>query len=159
MKVEKVDDEHRRRILVAALDKMKVESDALAAANLVYSVAGLHPMYWGVSKEQLRDFREKVRTAITDGRINGQPDPDKPFYYDPAKFKDPTIGPNMHQVNAGLIKPLTQHGTATEPAFMPGLSYALMHNYATGGRPCKLFFSHVRHLLASSPHRLRACTH
>ena len=63
--------------------------------------------------------------------------------YPDSRFHDPNIGPNMHQVNKGLIQPLTADGTATEPAFMPGLSYSLMHNYATGGLLCEIFFSHA----------------
>ena len=166
--VKKIDDAPRRELLGTALNKMEQSEKELklmsalcamrlasheiiqramwwplrAAAHL-FGVSGLHPIYWGVSKEQLIEFRELVREAMARGDIRGQTDESKPLFYEQAKFDDPKIGPTMHQVNAGLIKPLTMNGTSKDPAFMPGLSYALMRNYATGGLPCELFFSHA----------------
>ena len=136
-------DLDRRRTLLAALEK--AEHGGLGAAKSIFESVGLPPQSWGISKKQLRRFGDDVRAAIREGKIKGQPDPDRPNYYPQAKFDDPRIGPNMHQVNAGFIKPLTMDGTNEQPAFMPGLSYALTHNYERGGLLCKLFISHVRH--------------
>ena len=44
----------------------------------------------------------------------------------------------MHQVTNNLIRPATLHHDQ-----LPGLSYALLHNFATGGLRCDLFFSHA----------------
>jgi len=142
--VNELEDEERKRPLLAALDVLQETSgNGLEAAEKVFGHDGLHPFYWGVSKEQLVEFGQEVRAALNRGEIQGQPDPNKDFYYPQEKFDDPKIGPNMHQVNTWLIKPLTKDGTAKNPAFMPGLSYALMRNYATGGLRCDLYFSHA----------------
>ena len=77
------------------------------------------------------------------GDIKNQPDKSKDYYYDQKIFDNPQVGPNMHQVNEGLIMPLTMDGSSDAPSFMPGLSYALMQNYAAGGLPCDLFISHA----------------
>ncbi|CAE7204636.1 unnamed protein product, partial [Symbiodinium sp. KB8] len=60
-------------------------------------------------------------------------------YYRDEKFCDPVIGPNMHQVNAGFIRPTTEqndpfHGISR-------LSYALHCN--PYGLKCDLFISHA----------------
>ena len=166
--IKDIDDGPRRELLVTALNKMEQSEKELQlmgalsamklagqdsieramwwplrAASHLFGSSGLHPIYWGVSKEQLIEFREQVRAAMARGDIRGQPDESQPHFYDQTKFDDPKVGPNIHQVNAGLIKPLTMNGTSKEPTFMPGLSYALMRNYATGGLPCELFFSHA----------------
>ena len=145
------DDKARRDLCREALDKMeKIDASrhksavaSLQPAETLFGVAGIPPTYWGLSKKQLEEFRKEVHAAINDGSIKNQPDPDKPFYYPQAKFDDPEIGPNMHQTNAGLIKPLTMDGSDEDPTFMPGLSYSLMRNFATGGLPCHAFFSHA----------------
>ena len=87
-------------------------------------------------------FREQVIDAMRRGDIKGQPDPSRPFYYPQEKFLNRKIGPNMHQVNMGLIKPITLAGDESSD-FIPGLSYSLMMNYASGGLPCEVFFSHA----------------
>ena len=144
------DEKARRDLCREALGKIeriekqtiKASDATLSPAEQLFSSSGIPPMYWGINRKQLADFRVEVQQAITEGRIKGQPDPLKPFFYPQDKFDNPSIGPNMHQVNAGLIKPITLHGVDEDPTFMPGLSYALMRNFATGGLPCHVFFSH-----------------
>ena len=141
----------RRDLCREALDKIekvdksryKSEAASFEPAETLFGSSGIPPTYWGLSKKQLEEFRKEVQEAISDGSIKSQPNPDLPFFYPQAKFDDPEIGPNMHQVNAGLIKPLTLDGPDEDPTFMPGLSYALMRNFATGGLPCHAFFSHA----------------
>ena len=143
-KLKKLGDPKINKLLIAALDKVDKDGDrGNDAAKMVFAVNGLHPKLWGISKAQLIEFGTEVRAALNRGEIKGQPDPAKPFYYPQDKFDDPKTGPNMHQVNAGLIKPMTLTGTNKEPAFMSGLSYAVMRNFATGGLPCQLFISHA----------------
>jgi len=48
----------------------------------------------------------------------------------------------MHQVNKDLIKPLTRN-SEDKRLFIPGLSYALQHNFSKGGLLCRLFYSHA----------------
>ena len=69
-------------------------------------------------------YEDRPRLAAhAAGEIVGQPDEAKPFYYDPKKFSDPVVGPNMHQVNEWMIKPMTRE---LQP--LPGVSYALGKN-------------------------------
>lgn len=144
--LERIADEPRRTVLLAALDRHTEVLDEAkareAAASQIFGPNGLHPMFWGVSKEQLLEFREEVVKAIARGEIKGQPIKGQPYFYSQDKFDDPAIGPNMHQVNSGLIKPITLEARGMSVA-MPSLSYALMRNLATGGRRCDLFISHA----------------
>ena len=144
LEVEALNDERRRQQLTSALETMEQSSDALEAANGVFNASGLHPIYWGISKGQLITFREEVKEALKRGDITNPfgSDPDHPFHYAPEKFNDPKIGPNIHMVNSGVIKPITMKGTEKKPALMPGLSYAVQANLATGGLKCELFFSY-----------------
>ncbi|CAB9502856.1 expressed unknown protein [Seminavis robusta] len=95
-------------------------------------------------------------------------------YYSNEKFRDPNIGPNIHQVNAQIIKPLTKgssrqalHPTKSEFAWsklagggaVKKTSWALMKN-PNGSPPVQLFVSHAwdagiyemaNHLLAVWP--------
>jgi hypothetical protein len=169
VQLNNVTEADRREPLQQALRIMDTSLDEHAAANHVFGPKGLHPMYWGVSKEQLIEFGHEVRTALHRGEIKGQPDPSKKFYYPQEKFYDPAIGPNMHQVtgltdplmstrslggltplschlgtqvNMGLIKPLTQNSKLRRLC-MPGLSYALQRNFCKGGLLCRLFNSHA----------------
>ena len=105
---------------------------------MLFSERGLHPMYWGVDKSQLATFGDEVRAAMAQGKIRNQPDRTKDFYYPQERFDDPAIGPNMHQVNNGLIKPLTKQHPE-----LPSLSYAVMRNLKRGGLRCSLFYSHA----------------
>ena len=136
-------EHHRGQLLLTALDTMDQVSNPMKAAKDIFSEKGLHPQWWGINRTQLIAFRGELVEAMARGDIKGQPDKTKPFHYSKDKFDDAEIGPNMHHVNEGLIKPLTLDGTSDKPAFMPGLSYALMRNYATGGLLCELFFSHA----------------
>ena len=143
--LKRLDDKARRECMTTALEIMEQSTDRFAAANFLFGPGGLHPDYWGVSKKDLIVFREEVRVALAKGEITNPfgHDPSHRFHYPQWKFDDPKIGPNMHQVNFGLIKPITLNGTKLEPAALPGWSYALMRNYETGGLPCELFFSHA----------------
>jgi len=131
-----------KKVLIDGLDKMDQPGSKLAAASGIFGKHGLHPMYWGVSKSDLIEFREQVRKAVANHEIENFTPSHLPQYAQ-KKFDDPLVGPNMHQVNAGFIKPFTLDGTRKEPTFLPGLSYGLLRNYATGGLPCELFFSHA----------------
>ena len=136
---ERDKDAERMKMKVLLLETLNMTEQAtgkLDAASHLFSRAGLHPKYWGVSRQQLEEFGDEVKQAIIRGHINGQPDPKKPYYYPSDKFNNPKIGPNMHLVNNGLIKPITLEGSMRHPAFIPGLSYTLMNNYATGGLLC-----------------------
>ena len=99
----------------------------------------LHPYRWGISKEQLKAFGGAVRAGMAGGEITNPHgnDPSHPFHYPQAKFDDPNIGPNMHQVNAGFIKPHT-----LDHPRLPGASYAVLQNLDEG-LPCSLFISHA----------------
>ena len=137
-------DEETRRVIERALaleaaetKPMTAESTGRAGAESLYAADGIKPWKWGVSKGQLALFLAEVRAAHDAGKIQGQPDPSKPFYYPQEKFDSLEVGPNMHQVNASLIKPATR-GAAP----LPGLSWALAKNLKSGGRRCDLFFSH-----------------
>ena len=88
---------------------------------------------WGITKPQLKEFSDRVKVAIRDGRITNAVLPGVPPYAQ-KDFDSPDIGPNMHQVNSGFIKPETERA---------GTSYALMLNGAAGGVRCELFFSHA----------------
>ena len=111
-----------------------------AGAEYLFGSRGLQPQSWGINKRQLAAFRREAKAAVADGRIANPfgTDPSHPFYYPPWLFDDPAIGPNMHQVNAGLIKPATE----SHPQ-LPGLSYAVQANLASGGLLIRLFFSHA----------------
>ena len=80
--VQAADDTTRRDLLVKALKMMDepVESSLcsinlsaelaaaeLAAARSIYASDGLHPKYWGISKAQLKVFRDEVREALRCG--------------------------------------------------------------------------------------------
>ena len=132
-------------------------------ADHIYSANGLPPWMWGVNKRQFESFIDDVRAAHAAGKIVGQPDESEPFYYDPKKFDDPNVGPNMHQVNEWMIKPMTRE---LQP--LPGVSYALGKNLRTGGLRCSLFFSHAwdegvyelaAHALAAWPEEMSADEH
>ena len=62
-------------------------------------------------------------------------------FYPKSKFDSLLIGPNMHHVNAGLIRPYTQ---APDDLYgIRGLSFAVMKNSLTAGLNCDLFISHA----------------
>ena len=130
------------KVLIDALDKMDQPGGKLAAASGVFAKQGLRPMYWGVSKANLIEFREEVRKAVANDEVQNFT-PSHLQQYPQERFDNPRVGPNMHQINASYIMPVTLDGTRKEPSFIPGLSYALLRNYATGGLLCELFFSHA----------------
>ena len=53
------------------------QEGGMAGAEYLCGAEGLHPMYWGVSKAQLEDFREEVLEAMRKGEIQGQSDRSK----------------------------------------------------------------------------------
>ena len=116
------------------------QRNGMAGAEFLFGPSGLPPHRWGVSKEQLREFKQNVVAAKAGGTLSNPhgDDPKHKFYYPQERFDDPTIGPNMYQVTDQLLKPLAE----AHPE-LPGLSYALAHNLEAGGLRCDLFFSHV----------------
>eukprot|EP00811_Abedinium_folium_P026835 NODE_3_length_5113_cov_5.809667.p1 GENE.NODE_3_length_5113_cov_5.809667~~NODE_3_length_5113_cov_5.809667.p1 ORF type:complete len:1644 (-),score=416.18 NODE_3_length_5113_cov_5.809667:89-5020(-) len=132
-----IDDAELRTLFEDAATKQK-QNGGVAGAEWLFNADGLHPQRWGVAKKQLEAFKEEVSKAMSLGDIKNQPDPAKDFYYEPAKFTSQSIGPNVHQVNNGLIKPRTaNHHT------FPGVSWAVGENHKKGGLLCKLFISHA----------------
>ena len=89
-------------------------------ASRLFSQIGLHPYRWGVSKSQLQEFAELVIEAKALGKIVNST-PEGWAKYPQHKFEDSRIGPTIHQVNEGLIKPYTEE----ERDFLPGASWAL----------------------------------
>ena len=151
--INRIPDKDRRRILHEAVratqddrsSGVKHSVDGYAGAEYLFfptaatSMPRLHPQWWGVSKEQLIEFKAEVRRAIQRGDIKPNPDPNDKRYYSMNKFNSESVGPNMHQVTLGLIKPMTRQADS----LLPGLSYALIKNLKTGGLPCELFISHA----------------
>ena len=87
--------------------RLQQEKGGTAGAEYLFGAGGLHPVYWGISKQQLKDFGDEAREAIRKGEIRGNPDRRDKYYYPQERFDDPAIGPNIHQVNQGFIKPFT----------------------------------------------------
>ena len=123
---------------VATARALQEQQGGYSGAESLFSSDGLDPFMWGVSKGQLQQFAEMVAEAVAKGEIQNT-SPDGTPTYPQAKFDDQRIGPNMHQVNAGLIKPYT----ASALDYIPGASWALHKNHLSGGLPCHLFFSHA----------------
>ena len=57
-----------RRALFESARRRQREKGNTAGAEFLFSAQGLHPKYWGVSKKQLEDFREKANQPIVRGR-------------------------------------------------------------------------------------------
>ena len=138
--VKGIPDPERKALFSEAI-KMRSE-DRYAGARHLFLPQGsapprLHPMYWGISKQQLVEFKGLVRQAILDGYL--KPQSEKKFYYPRDKFESESVGPNIYQVNEGLIKPMTEQLGSS----LPGLSYAVLKNLNTGGLKCNLFISHA----------------
>ena len=135
--------DHRLRAVEQA-KRLQLEASAnggaqFAGAEYLFGPDGLHPTWWAVGRAQVKAFRSKVVKALRRKQIINQPDPSKPYYYPQERFDSDTIGPNMYQVNQYLIKELTK----VAHDGLPGLSYAMQCNLATGGLQCELFFSHA----------------
>jgi hypothetical protein len=107
----------------------------------------LPPSFWGISKNQLKEFIASVSSAIKDNmltnptmdelyRVHGHSN----FYYDEAKFRSHKVGPNMHLVNAKFILPVTEKPDPIRG--IPYLSYSVGKN-SQAGLQCDLFFSHA----------------
>eukprot|EP00931_Biecheleriopsis_adriatica_P086378 TRINITY_DN61061_c0_g1_i1.p1 TRINITY_DN61061_c0_g1~~TRINITY_DN61061_c0_g1_i1.p1 ORF type:complete len:436 (+),score=46.59 TRINITY_DN61061_c0_g1_i1:13-1320(+) len=123
----------------------------------------LPPSFWGISKNQLKEFIASVSSAIKDStlvnpsrdELNAAGHPER--YYDDAKFRSCEIGPNMHQVNAQFILPETEKPDPLRN--IPYLSYSVGKN-SQAGLQCDLFYSHAwnegvfefwKHALSSWP--------
>ena len=70
----------RRRALFDEARRLQRVNRGVAGAEHLFGAAGLPPEFWGVSKPQLKKFREEVKEAIRKGTIRGQPDSSLPFY-------------------------------------------------------------------------------
>ena len=126
-----IKDAPTRALFESALGRQAQEGkhDAFAGAKHLYSRDGLAPWQWGVSKDQFSRWVDSVRAAHDAGKITNQPDSTKPFYYPQDLFDSREVGPNMHQVNRDVIKPMS----AAAHAPLPGVSTALGSNLSTGG--------------------------
>ena len=131
---ESASAEWRLHVIGQAKQMQRADSRKYAGAELLFGPDGLSPSFWGVSKEQLREFRRRVTTAMADGTLT-RPHTDDPSH---QHFDDPTIGPKMYQVTDQLLKKLT-----AKHDVMPGASYGVQCNLETGGLRCELFISHV----------------
>ena len=124
-----IKDTPTRALFESALDRQAQEGkqDAFAGAKHLYSRDGLAPWQWGVSKDQFSRWIDSVRAAHYAGKITNQPTND--YYYPQDLFDSREVGPNMHQVNRDVIKPMSAaaHGP------LPGVSTALGLNLSTGG--------------------------
>ena len=112
---------------------------AMAGAELLFGLSGLPPERWGISKSQVEEVVAAVSAAQDAGEIANYTPPGLPPYPQEV-FDDRKRGPNMHQVNAAVVKPHTQSAAT---GMVPFLSWALMHNWDTVGLPCEVFISHA----------------
>ena len=94
---------------------------------------GLHPVYWGVGKSQIKHFMSDVRDLANNGQITNLAPADSPY----ADDKFSSVGPNAYQITDQYIKPVTGR-----IAYLPYVSYALLKNYRIGCR-CDIFASHA----------------
>lgn len=90
--------------------------------------------YWGVNKEQFKEFVDAVRLACATGKLTNTNPNHLPEYAD-ARFQ--MCGPTVHQVNTQFIMPQTD-GRAQ---ILPFASYAVAQN-SDQGCDCDLFISH-----------------
>ena len=111
---------------------------SFAGAEVLFGRDGLHPAMWGISKDQVRAFGDRVRAAMECGELTNSTPAFLPQYPQEI-FDDPRRGPNMHQVNTMFIKPYT----ARAEHRLPGASYAVLENLDAGGKLCELFISHA----------------
>ncbi len=123
----------------AAQSEASSSSAGFVGAEQLFRKDGLHPALWGVSKSQLQEFGEMAKEALRRGEIRNDEVPGvEPYPHE--LFEDPSIGPTMHQVCAGLIKPWTERAHD----FLPGASWALHKNHRRPLR-CALYVSHAWH--------------
>ena len=125
---------------IAEARKQQQRHGGMSGATLLFGPDGLPPWRWGVSLAQLVVLGDEVRRAVAEGRLRNEfaDDPHHPQYYPAERFDNPQIGPNMYQVTNQFLKP---HAAAHSD--LPGVSYSVAHNLATGGLQCALFFSHA----------------
>jgi len=104
---------------------------------------------WGVTKSQFQEFIAIIYRLYKNGEIKNECV--SGFSYDSEKFQDPDIGPNIHQINEQVIKPITKGSdnklwneimvSADSLAVEPMTSWALMKN--PKGVDIDLFVSHA----------------
>jgi len=134
----------RSKIFAEAAAMQCAEPSSQKAAEHVHT--NLPPQFWGIGKSQLDEFVKQVRNAIQKGELSNPSKQDcldmghPERYYDQKKFDSPSIGPNMHQVNAQFIVPRTKEGDAIHNICK--LSYGCMVN-SKNGLLCDLFISHA----------------
>jgi len=87
-----------------------INGDLTVGATTIFGQNGIHPTYWGISKEQFQLFVNKVGDYYRQGELtnNYGNDPDHELYYPPEVFNDEKRGPNMHHVCNQIIKPETK---------------------------------------------------
>ena len=71
----------------------------MAGAKHLFSLDGLDPRMWSVSRAQLLEFRAEVRQSLKEGKITNYTNPGQADY-DEETFNDPERGPNMYQASA-----------------------------------------------------------
>jgi len=156
----------RRTVIEKAIkglikEQKKNNGDVALCAKSIFGLEGIHPTYWGISKQQFQVFVDNALDKHSKGEIINEHgnDPDHAYYYPPNIFDDPKRGPNMHQVCAQLIQPQTKNfevmlkvnknesfiidPMGTTPVNIPSLSYSVQQNIYSGGLLCEVFFSHA----------------
>lgn len=134
--------------LFSQAEERQKASGGTAGAEFLHTE--LPAEYWGVSRQQLQGFAEEIRKMLRTGSHpagyqlrNMSKDECKrrgiPHYKD-AKFADLKVGPNMYQVNEGVVKPATLQADSLHG--IPCLSYAVKQNSELG-LLCDLFASHA----------------
>mmetsp|Transcript_8253 Transcript_8253/g.22702 ORF Transcript_8253/g.22702 Transcript_8253/m.22702 type:complete len:708 (-) Transcript_8253:59-2182(-) len=93
--------------------------------------------FWGITMAAFVDFMDCVREKIAAGAVHNPEPPPGREQYPETKFSSLEIGPNMHHINADVIKPMTRDADN----FIPGVSWALRHDPA--GNLCTIFVTHA----------------
>merc|ERR1740123_1893615 len=124
-------ERERQHALAAAVEAQRLQGGDAGARCLH---ATLHPALWGMRRTQVAAFADEVRSLHRQGALVNESGSHKPR--PEAIFNDATVGPNMHQVNAQVIKPKTRRASP-----VPCVSWALMCNPT--GLQIDLFVSHA----------------
>lgn len=135
----------RRMAVLAEARRIQANGGFAGAQHLHKNITG---EFWGMTRTDLeRSFFRKVGEMLTFGEIHNT----GKRLYPQEKFDDPLIGPNMYQINAQVIKPVTAgkmaepqagpRSEALEDLEFPGVSWALMCNPV--GHRCTIFITHA----------------
>jgi len=161
-----MNDSERRTVIQKAIKVLRRETnngDDTVGAKHIFGSNGIHPTYWGISKQQFEVFVNEVRNCHRKGELKNEygNDPSHERYYSPEVFDDVSRGLNMHHVCNQVIKMQTKdfqvtintkdkeittdpEGTeGTETVNVPFLSYSLQRNTHSAGLLCEVFFSHA----------------